>query len=61
LIHRVFAIGGCGQMVGQEFRLALDEIGKTPLKNSRNASVEFLPPPPQQHGVSSVLHQRVLE
>ena len=29
LIDRTLGISGGGQMMGQEFRLALDEIGKT--------------------------------
>ena len=47
--------------MGEQLRLALDEIGEMLLQRRRDARVQFLPPPAQQRAVGSVLHQRVLE
>ena len=48
-------------MMGQEFGLALDEIGEMLLQHRRDPSMQFLPPGAQQGAVGGVLHQRVLE
>ena len=48
-------------MMGQEFGLALDEIGEILLQHRRDPSMQFLPPSAQQHAIGGVLHQRVLE
>ena len=47
LIDRAFGIGGRGQMMGQQFGLALDKIGEMTLQHSRGTSVQFLPPSAQ--------------
>ena len=47
LIDRAFGIGGRGQMMGQQFGLALDKIGEMTLQHSRDTSVQFLPPSAQ--------------
>ena len=44
LIDRALGIAGRGQMMGQKFRLALDEIGEMLLQHRRDAGVQFLPP-----------------
>ena len=61
LIDRALGIAGGGQMMGQEFGLALDEIGEMLLQHCRDSGVQFLPPGAQQGAVGGVLHQRVLE
>ena len=47
--------------MGEQFGLALDEIGEMLFQRRRDARVQFLPSPAQQGRVGSVLHQRVLE
>ena len=47
--------------MGQQFRLALDKIGEMLFQRRRNARVQLLPPPTQQGGIGSILHQRMLE
>ena len=61
LIDRALGIAGAGQMMGQEFGLALDEIGEMLLQHRRDPGMQFLPPCAQQRAVGGVLHQRVLE
>jgi len=61
LIHRAFEIAACSQMTGEQFGLALDEIGELLLQYCSDASMQFLPPGAQQCAVGGVLHQRVLE
>src|SRR5436190_22734205 len=52
--------GGC-QMMGEQFGLALDEIGETRFQCRSDTPMQFLPSPAQQGAVGGVLHQRVLE
>ena len=61
LIDRALGIAGSSQMMGQQFGLALDEIGEMLLQHRRDPGVQFLPPCAQQGAVGGVLHQRVLE
>ena len=61
LIHGALGVAGGGQMMRQEFRLALDEIGEISFQHRRGAGVQFLAPAAQQGAVGGVLHQRVLE
>ena len=61
LVDRAFGIAGCGQVVGEEFRLAFDEIGEMLLQHCRNARVQLLAPGSQQGAIGCVLHQRVLK
>ena len=61
LTDRAFSVTGGGQMMGQEFGLAFDEIGEMLLQNGANAGVQFLASRAQQGAVGGVLHQRVLE
>ena len=44
LIDRALGIAGRGQVVSQELRLALDEIGEVLLQHRRDVGVQFLPP-----------------
>jgi hypothetical protein len=48
LIDGAFGIAGGGQMMCQEFGLALDEIGEARLQRGRDAGVQFLSAPAQQ-------------
>ena len=61
LIDRALGVAGGGQMMGQEFGLALDEIGEILLQHRRDPGMQFLPSSAQQRAVGGVLHQRVLE
>ena len=61
LIDRALGIAGGGQMMGQQFGLALDEIGEMLFQRRSDPGMQFLPPPAQQSAVGGVLHQRVLE
>src|SRR5260370_1025093 len=61
LSHRALGVASGSQVMGQEFRLALDQIGEMLLQQRRDAGVQFLPSGAQQRAVSSVLHQRMLE
>jgi len=61
LIDRAFGVAGSRQVMGEQFRLALDEIGEMLFQGRRDARVQFLPSPAQQGRVGSVLHQCVLE
>src|ERR1700730_7391738 len=61
LINRALRIAGGRQMMGEQFWLALDEIGEMLFEPRRDARVQFLPSPAQQGRIGSVLHQRVLE
>jgi hypothetical protein len=61
LIDRAFGIAGGGQMMRQEFGLALDEICEVSLQHRRDAGVQLLSSRAQQCAVGGVLHQRVLE
>jgi hypothetical protein len=44
LIDGALGVAGGGQMMSQEFRLALDEIREMLLQRRRDAGVQFLPP-----------------
>ena len=48
-------------MMGQKFRLALGDFGEKPLQRRGGATVEFLPPSPQQRAVGGILHQGMFE
>ena len=48
LIDRALGIAGSGQMMGQEFGLALDEVSEILLQHRRDARVQFLPSSAQQ-------------
>ena len=48
LIDRALGIAGRGQMMGEQFGLALDEIGEMLLQHRRDAGMQFLPSPAQQ-------------
>jgi len=61
LIDRTLGIAGGGQMMRQEFRLALDEIGEMLFQHGRDPGVQFLPPCAQQGAIGGVLHKRMLE
>ena len=61
LVDAAFGSAGAGQMMGEQFGLALDEIGEILFEHRGNASVQLLAPGPQQGAVGGVLHQRVLE
>src|SRR6202045_550252 len=61
LIDRALGIAAARQMMGQEFWLALDEIGEILLQRRRDPSMQLLPPSAQQHVIGGVLHQRMLE
>ena len=47
--------------MGEQFRLALDEIGEMLFQRRGDARVQFLAAAAQQGRVGGVLHQRVLE
>src|SRR5712671_7177258 len=61
LLDRAFGVASRRQVMGEQFRLALDEIGEMLFQRRRDAGVQFLPSAAQQGRVGSVLHQRVLE
>jgi hypothetical protein len=61
LIDRAFGVPGSRQVMGEQFRLALDQIGEMLFQRRRDARVQFLPSPAQEGRVGCVLHQRVLE
>ena len=61
LIDGPFGVSGSRQVMGEQFRLALDQIGEMLFQRSCGARVQFLQTPAQQGRVGSVLHQRVLE
>ena len=48
LIDRALGIAGGRQMMGEQFGLALDEIGEMLLQRRRDARVQFLPSSAQQ-------------
>jgi len=54
-------IAGRGQMMREQFGLALDTIGEILLKHRRNTGVQLLPLSAQQRAIGGVLHQRMLE
>jgi hypothetical protein len=43
LIDGAVAFAGCGQIMGQEFGLALDEIGEVLVQRGCDTDVQFLP------------------
>ena len=45
LIDRAFGISGCGQVMSEQFRLALDEIGEMRFERRRDASMQLLTRP----------------
>src|SRR5438067_8781812 len=61
LVDRAFSVASGRQVMGEQLRLALDEIGEMLSQRRRDAGVQFLPAPAQQGRVGSVLDQRVLE
>ena len=61
LIDRAFGVASSRQVMGEQFRLALDKIGEMLFQRRRDARVQFLPSPAQKCRVGGVLHQRVLE
>ena len=61
MIDSAFGGAGSRQVMGEELRLALDEIGEMLFKRRRDARVQFVPSSAQQGRVGSVLHQRMLE
>jgi hypothetical protein len=61
LIDSAFGGAGRRQVMSEQLRLALDEIGEMLFQHGANARVQFLAPPAQQGRVGSVLHQRVFE
>src|SRR4029077_8807808 len=61
LIDRAFGVAGSRQVMSEQLRLALDEIGEMPFQRRRDARVQLLPSTAQQRRVGGVLHQRVLE
>ena len=61
LIDRTSDISSGGQMMGQQFGLALDEIGEILLQHIGDPGMQFLPPRAQQRAVGGILDQRVLE
>ena len=61
MIDSAFGGAGSHQVMGEELRLALDEIGDILFQRRRDARVQFLAPPAQQGRVGSVRHQRVFE
>src|ERR1700730_529323 len=61
LIDCGFGVASSRQVMGEQFRLALDEFGEMLFQRRRDARVQFLPAPAEQGGVGGVLHQRVLE
>ena len=50
-------LGGAGQVMGEQLRLALDEIGEMLFQRRPDARVQFLPSSAQQGAVGGVLHQ----
>jgi hypothetical protein len=60
LLDRALGIAGGGQVMGEQFGLALDEIGEVLLERRRDARVQFLPSAAEQGRLGGVLHQRVL-
>jgi hypothetical protein len=61
LIGCTLGLASRGQMMRQEFRLALDEISKMLFQRRRDPGVQFLASSAQQCAIGGVLHQRVLE
>jgi hypothetical protein len=55
LIDRAIGVAGSRQVMGEQLRLALDEIGKMLFQRRRDARVQFLPSPAQQGRVGGVL------
>ena len=47
LLDRAFGGAGSRQVMGEQLRLALDEIGEMLFQRQRNARVQFLAPPAQ--------------
>jgi hypothetical protein len=52
---------GLCEVVSQEFRARLNDIGELHFKNRSDAGVQLLPPAAQQGAVGGVLDQRVLD
>ena len=61
LLGGASAISGSSQVVRQQFRLPLDQIGKILFKYGDDAGVQFLPAGSQQRAVGGILDQCVLE
>jgi hypothetical protein len=61
LLDRAFGVASRRQVMGEQLRLALDEIGEMLFQCRPDARAQFLPSPAQQGRVGSVLHQRVLK
>ena len=61
LLDRAFGVAGRRQVMGEQLRLALDEIGEMPFQR-RPRRAHAIPAVGRATGrVSSILHQRVLE
>ena len=43
LLNRALAVARHGQMMRQQFRLSLNQIGEIPFNHCRDASMQFLP------------------
>ena len=61
LLGGASAASGSSQVVRQQFRLLLDQIGKIQFKNASDLGVQFLPAGSQQRAVCGILDQCVLE
>jgi hypothetical protein len=61
LIYCTPSLAGSGKMMGQELGLAFDEIREFLLQHSGDATMQLLPLSAQQHAISAVLQERVLE
>ena len=61
LIGCTLGLASRGQMVRQEFRLALDEISEMLFQRRHDPGVQFLASSAHQRAIGGVLHQRVLK
>ena len=59
LLDRAFGVASRRQVMGEQLRLALDEIGEMLFQRRRDAGVQFLPPAAQQGRVGRVLRGSV--
>jgi len=60
-MRRLLGQSRLGEMLGEQFGLRLDDVGKAGFEEAGDLRVKFLPSAAQQARIGDIAHQRVLE